>query len=234
MLEVNNIKVYYGKVEAVKGVSLFLGKQDFVCLIGANGAGKTTTIGSISGLNKLSSGQIRFQGKRIDNLFPELIAKIGIIQVPEGRKVFSYLTVLENLMVGAYLTNDKKKMARQLERVFHHFPSLGERRKQMGGSLSGGEQQMLAFGRALMADPTLLMLDEPTLGLSPIMVNICAKFSVDINREGTSIILVEQNARLALSISKRAYVMETGSIVLEGQAKELINSDHVKRAYLGL
>jgi len=182
----------------------------------------------------LTSGEIRFQGERLDNHSPERIAKLGIIQVPEGRKVFTHLTVLENLMVGAYVTKDKKKLAARIESVFDHFPSMAERKKQRAGSLSGGEQQMLAFGRALMADPDLLMLDEPTLGLSPIMVNICAKFAVDINKEGTSIILVEQNARLALSISKKAYVMETGSIVLEGQAHELINSAHVKRAYLGL
>jgi len=234
MLDIKDIRVHYGKVEAVKEISIYLEEEDFVCLIGANGAGKTTTIRSISGLKKLTSGEIWFQGQRIDNLSPERIAKIGIIQVPEGRKIFSYLTVLENLMVGAYVTKDKKKIASRLERVFDHFPSLEERKDQQGGSLSGGEQQMLAFGRALMADPKLLMLDEPTLGLSPIMVNICAKFAVDINKEGTSIILVEQNARLALSISKKAYVMETGSIVLEGEAQELINSEHVKKAYLGL
>ena len=234
MLEVKDIRVHYGKVEAVKEVSIYLEEEDFVCLIGANGAGKTTTIRSISGLQKLTSGEIWFQGERLDNHSPERIAKLGIIQVPEGRKVFSHLTVLENLMVGAYVTKDKKKLAARIESVFDHFPSMAERKKQRAGSLSGGEQQMLAFGRALMADPKLLMLDEPTLGLSPIMVNICAKFAVDINKEGTSIILVEQNARLALSISKRAYVMETGSIVLEGEAHELINSAHVKKAYLGL
>ncbi len=234
MLEVKDIRVHYGKVEAVKKVSIYLEEEDFVCLIGANGAGKTTTIRSISGLQKLTSGEIWFQGERLDNHSPERIAKLGIIQVPEGRKVFSHLTVLENLMVGAYVTKDKKKLAARIERVFEHFPSMAERKKQRAGSLSGGEQQMLAFGRALMADPYLLMLDEPTLGLSPIMVNICAKFAVDINKQGTSIILVEQNARLALSISKKAYVMETGSIVLEGEAHELINSEHVKKAYLGL
>ena len=234
MLEVKNIRVHYGKVEAVKEISMHLEDEDFVCLIGANGAGKTTTIKSISGLKKLTSGEIWFQGKRLDNLAPERIAQIGIIQVPEGRRIFTYLTVLENLMVGAYVTKDKKKITNRLERVFNHFPTLEEKKKQRGGSLSGGEQQMLAFGRALMAGPKLLMLDEPTLGLSPIMVNICAKFAVDINKEGTSIILVEQNARLALSISKKAYVMETGSIVLEGEPQKLINSKHVKKAYLGL
>lgn len=234
MLDVKEIRVHYAKVEAVKGISIYLEEGDFVCLIGANGAGKTTTIKSISGLKKLTFGEIWFQGERIDHLSPERIAKVGIIQVPEGRRVFSYLTVLENLMVGAYVTKDKKKIASQLETVFQHFPNLAERQKQRAGSLSGGEQQMLAFGRALMANPKLFMLDEPTLGLSPIMVHICAKFAIDINKEGTSILLVEQNAGLALSISKRAYVMKTGSIVLEGQAQELISSEHVKKAYLGL
>ncbi|MCK4827576.1 ABC transporter ATP-binding protein [bacterium] len=234
MLDVRDIKVHYAKVRALKGISIYLEKRDFVCLIGANGAGKTTTIKSISGLKKLTSGEIWFKGKRIDHLSPERIAKVGIIQVPEGRRVFSYLTVLENLMVGAHVKKDKKKIASQLERVFQHFPNLVERRKQRAGSLSGGEQQMLAFGRALMADPKLLMMDEPTLGLSPIMVHTIAKFAIDINKEGTTILLVEQNAGLALSIAKRAYVMETGSIVLEGEAQELINSEHVKKAYLGL
>ncbi len=234
MLEIKDIRVHYGKVEALKKISIYLEEEGFVCLIGANGAGKTTTIRSISGLNKLTSGEIWFQGSRIDNRSPEEIAKIGIIQVPEGRKIFAYLTVMENLMVGAHVSKDKKNLKVRLERAFDHFPFLEERLNQQGGSLSGGEQQMLAFGRALMANPKVLMLDEPTLGLSPIMVNSCAKFATDINKEGTSIILVEQNARLALSISKKAYVMETGSIVLEGEAKELINSEHVKKAYLGL
>jgi branched-chain amino acid transport system ATP-binding protein len=234
MLEIKDIRVHYDKVEALKKISIYLEEGGFVCLIGANGAGKTTTIRSISGLNKLTSGEIWFQGNRIDNRSPEEIAKIGIIQVPEGRRVFAYLTVKENLMVGAHVSKDKKNLKVRLERVFAHFPILQERLNQQGGSLSGGEQQMLAFGRALMANPRVLMLDEPTLGLSPIMVNSCAKFAIDINKEGTSIILVEQNARLALSISKKAYVMETGSIVLEGEAKELINSEHVRKAYLGL
>jgi branched-chain amino acid transport system ATP-binding protein len=234
MLEIKNLRVHYGKVEALKEISIHLEEGGFACFIGANGAGKTTTIKSISGLKKITSGEIWFQNKRIDNLPPEKIAKIGIIQVPEGRKIFSYLTVMENLLVGAYVTKNKNTLKSRIERVFEHFPSLADRKNQQGGSLSGGEQQMLAFGRALMASPKLLMLDEPTLGLSPIMVNICAKFASDINNEGTSIILVEQNARLALSISKAAYVMETGSIVLQGKAQDLIDSERVKKAYLGL
>jgi branched-chain amino acid transport system ATP-binding protein len=234
MLEVKGLRVRYGKVEAVKGISFFLNDDDFICLIGANGAGKTTTIKTISGLKKKSSGEIWFQKREINGLSPEQISRIGIIQVPEGRRILPYLTVLDNLMVGAYIIKDKKKVARCLDKVFSRFPRLAERKKQQGGRLSGGEQQMLAFGRALMADPKLLMLDEPTLGLAPIMVQECAKFAVDVNNEGCGIILVEQNARLALSISKRAYVMEIGSIVFEGKAQELLNSEDVKRAYLGM
>lgn len=233
MFEVKNLHVHYGQVEAVKGISLHLEEEDFVSLIGANGAGKTTTIRTISGLEKSTSGEIWFQGDRIDGLSPERIAKIGITQVPEGRRIFPYITVLENLMVGAYVTKDKRKAASRLESVYQRFPRLAERKKQQGGSLSGGEQQMLAFGRALMAEPKLLMLDEPTLGLSPIMVQECARFVLDIKRERIAIFLVEQNARLALSISKRAYVMEVGGIVLEGKSRELASSEHVKKAYLG-
>jgi branched-chain amino acid transport system ATP-binding protein len=233
MLEVQTLRVHYGKVEAVKGVSFHLAEGDFICLIGANGAGKTTTIRTLSGLKRPSSGVIRFQGESVVGLSPERIAKAGIIQVPEGRRIFPFLSVLENLMVGAYLTDGKTKMSR-LQRVLERFPKLAERRDQLGGSMSGGEQQMLAFGRALMADPRLLMLDEPTLGLAPLVVHECAQFALDVNREGVSIILVEQNARLALSISKRAYVMELGTIVLEGASEELATSEHVRKAYLGM
>jgi branched-chain amino acid transport system ATP-binding protein len=234
MLEIKDLKVHYEKVEALKGICFGVEQADFICLIGANGAGKTTTLKTISGLKRLTAGEIKFQGEDIHHLPPERIAKKGIIQVPEGRRIFPYISVLENLMVGAYVTRDKKSIAKRLERVFERFPRLAERKAQQGGSLSGGEQQMLAFGRALMADPELLMLDEPTLGLSPKMVAECARFALDINREGVGIILVEQNARLALSISKKAYVLETGSIVLKGEAKDLAHSEHVKKAYLGL
>jgi branched-chain amino acid transport system ATP-binding protein len=233
MLEAKKLTVNFEKVEALKGISFHLGRGDFICLIGANGAGKTTTLRAISGLKQLASGQIWYQGEKINGLAPERIAKMGIIQVPEGRRIFSFLSVLENLMVGAYLTEVKEKAVGRLERVFQRFPRLAERRNQKAGSLSGGEQQMLAFGRALMADPKLLMLDEPTLGLSPKMVGECARFITEISREGVEIILVEQNARLALSISKRAYVLVTGSIVLEGESRELANSEYVKKAYLG-
>jgi len=233
LLEVRDLRIHYEKVEALKGISFGLEEGDFICLIGANGAGKTTIIRSLSGLKKPTSGDIRFQERSILPLKPVEIAKVGIIQVPEGRKIFPYLTVFENLMVGAYVIRDEKIIKKRLESVFLHFPKLADRRGQRGGSLSGGEQQMLAFGRALMANPKLLMLDEPTLGLSPLMVQECGRFAVSVNREGMTLILVEQNARLALSISQRAYVMETGAIVLEGNSSELAQSEHVKRAYLG-
>jgi branched-chain amino acid transport system ATP-binding protein len=234
MLEVSDLRVHYGKVEAVRGISFRLSEGDFICLIGANGAGKTTTIRTLSGLKRPTSGEIRYCGQDIIGVSPERISQIGIIQVPEGRRIFPFLTVFENLMVGAYGVRVKKKVNEQLETVFDRFPRLAERRGQMGGSLSGGEQQMLAFGRALMAYPKVLMMDEPTLGLSPLIVQECARFALDVNREGVCIMLVEQNARLALSISKRAYVMERGAIVLEGRAEELSRSVHVRKAYLGI
>jgi branched-chain amino acid transport system ATP-binding protein len=234
MLEVSDLRVHYGKVEAVRGISFRLSEGDFICLIGANGAGKTTTIRTLSGLKRPTSGEIRYCGQDIIGVSPERISQIGIIQVPEGRRIFPFLTVFENLMVGAYGVRVKKKVNEQLETVFDRFPRLAERRGQMGGSLSGGEQQMLAFGRALMAYPKVLMMDEPTLGLSPLIVQECARFALDVNREGVCIMLVEQNARLALSISKRAYVMERGAIVLEGRAEELSRSEHVRKAYLGI
>jgi branched-chain amino acid transport system ATP-binding protein len=234
MLEVSDLRVHYGKVEAVRGISFRLSEGDFICLIGANGAGKTTTIRTLSGLKRPTSGEIRYCGQDIIGVSPERISQIGIIQVPEGRRIFPFLTVFENLMVGAYGVRVKKKVNEQLETVFDRFPRIAERRGQMGGSLSGGEQQMLAFGRALMAYPKVLMMDEPTLGLSPLIVQECARFALDVNREGVCIMLVEQNARLALSISKRAYVMERGAIVLEGRAEELSRSEHVRKAYLGI
>jgi branched-chain amino acid transport system ATP-binding protein len=233
LFEVNKLRVSYQKVEAVKGISLHMETGDFICLIGANGAGKTTTLRAISGLKSPAAGEIVFDGVKLNGLSPIEIAARGIIQVPEGRRIFPQLTVLENLHVGAYLIRDKRVVAQRLERVYQRFPKLSERRGQTGGSLSGGEQQMLAFGRALMANPRLLLLDEPTLGLAPIMVQECAKFASSLNREGISIILVEQNAKLALAISKRAYVMETGSVVLEGPCLEIMRSEKVKKHYMG-
>ena len=231
--ELKNIWVHYDKVAALQGVSMELNEGEIVCLLGANGAGKTTTLRTISGLKRPSTGEIWYQGQRIDNLRSQQIVRLGIAQVPEGRRIFPQLSVLDNLIMGAYLRKDKDGINKDLEDIFQHFPILKERRKQMGGSLSGGEQQMLAAARALMTKPKLLLLDEPTLGLSPIMVTQVAKIITDINKIGVSVILVEQNARVALRLSKRAYVLETGRITLSGSSKELADNSEVQRAYLG-
>jgi len=204
-----------------------------VTLIGSNGAGKTTTLRAISGLKHPTSGEIWFDGQRIDRLPPEKINKLGIAQVPEGRRVFPQMTVMENLNMGAFLREDKDGVRRDVEEVFRHFPVLKERQKQYAGTLSGGEQQMLAMGRGLMSNPKLLLLDEPSLGLSPILVMEIAKIIKDISQGGKTIVLVEQNARLALSLAQKAYVLETGNIVLEGDAKDLRENEQVKKAYLG-
>ncbi len=207
---------------------------DIVTLIGSNGAGKTTTLRAISGLKHPSKGEIRFGGKRIDRLAPHRINALGLAMVPEGRRVFPQMTVLENLLMGAFLRKDKNEIQKDLENVvFKHFPRLKERTKQMAGTLSGGEQQMLAMGRALMSAPKLLLLDEPSLGLSPIMCGEIAAIIRDIHREGETVILVEQNARLALALAQHAYVIETGNIVLSGPARKLRENDDVKKAYLG-
>ncbi len=233
LFEVNDLEVHYGKVQAVKGVSLHLDADNIITLIGANGAGKSSTLRTISGLVRASAGEIRFEGERIDKLAPEKIVARGIAQVPEGRHVFPELTVLENLMTGAYLRKDKDKIRRDLDDVFDHFPRLKERRPQYAKTLSGGEQQMLAMGRALMAGPKLLLLDEPSIGLSPVLVQEIAKIVVEIHQRGVPVVLVEQNAELALKIADYAYVMETGRVALEGPAAELHEHEHVKRAYLG-
>ena len=233
LFEVNDLEVHYGKVQAVKGVSLHLDADNIITLIGANGAGKSSTLRTISGLVRASAGEIRFEGERIDKLAPEKIVARGIAQVPEGRHVFPELTVLENLMTGAYLRKDKDKIRRDLDDVFDHFPRLKERRPQYAKTLSGGEQQMLAMGRALMAGPKLLLLDEPSIGLSPVLVQEIAKIVVEIHERGVPVVLVEQNAELALKIADYAYVMETGRVALEGPAAELHEHEHVKRAYLG-
>jgi len=204
-----------------------------VTLIGSNGAGKTTTLRAISGLKHPASGEIWFEDQRIDRLAPEKINKLGIAQVPEGRRVFPQMTVVENLLMGAFLREDKDGINRDLEEVFKHFPVLKERQKQYAGTLSGGEQQMLAMGRGLMSNPRLLLLDEPSLGLSPILVMEIAKIIRDIHQAGKTIILVEQNARLALSLAQKGYVLETGNIVLQGNAKDLRENEDVKKAYLG-
>jgi branched-chain amino acid transport system ATP-binding protein len=233
LLDVKDITVHYHKVAAVRNISIEVEEGGIVTLIGANGAGKSTTLRAISGLKHPTTGAIWFEGQRIDRLPPEKINKMGIAQVPEGRQIFPHMTVLENLLMGAFLRGDVDGINRDLEGVFGHFPILKERQKQAGGTLSGGEQQMLAMGRALMSNPKLLLMDEPSLGLSPIMCAEIAKIIKDIHAEGRTIILVEQNARLALALAQKGYVLETGNIVLHGNAKELRENEQVKKAYLG-
>ena len=233
LLEVKNLRVHYGGAEAVRGISLEVEKGDIVTLIGSNGAGKTTTLRTISGLIVPTTGEVRFEGKRIDRASPQDIVKLGIGHVPEWKALFPYMTVLENLELGAFLQKNKSQINSDLEELFVHFPVLKERRKQQARTLSGGEQQMLAIARALMGRPKLLLMDEPSLGLSPIMVQQIGKIVLGINQRGVSIVLVEQNARLALRLARRGYVLETGSIVLQGEGEELLSNEHVKRFYLG-
>ncbi len=235
MLKVDNLKVNYGAIAAIKGLSFNVPAQSIVTLIGANGAGKTTTLRTISGLLKAINGSIAFEGKEIANHPSHEIVKLGICQSPEGRMIFPDLTVRENLMMGAYLRNDKKEIERDLEYGFSIFPRLKERLKQAGGTLSGGEQQMLAIARALMSKPKLLLLDEPSLGIAPLLVKLIFEKIVEINRDlGTTILLVEQNAHMALNIASYGYVLETGEIILEGPAKELEKNEEVQKAYLGM
>lgn len=233
LLNVKDITVHYKKVDAIRNISIEVEEGEIVTLIGSNGAGKTTTLRTISGLSHPTTGEIWFEDQRIDKKPPEKINKIGIAQVPENRRVFPYMTVAENLEMGAFLRKDEEGMNRDLEGVFKHFPILRSRQKQMAGTMSGGEQQMLAMGRALMSNPKLLLLDEPSLGLSPIMCLEIAKIIRDIHSGGRTIVLVEQNARLALALAQKGYVLETGNIVLKGNAKELRNNEKVKNAYLG-
>jgi len=234
LLEIKDLTVHYDKVEALKGISLTVEEGIIVTLLGANGAGKTTTLRTISGMKSVTRGEIWFAGQRINHLPPQDIVKAGVAQVPEGRRVFPKMSVMENLLMGAYLCKDKKEIKQNLEEIFVHFPILKERIKQLGGSLSGGEQQMLATARALMSKPKLLLLDEPTLGLSPLMAQEVAGIVGSIGRKGFSVILVEQNARIALQLAQKGYVMETGRIVLGGPTSELVaKSDYVRRAYLG-
>jgi branched-chain amino acid transport system ATP-binding protein len=230
---VQNLRVFYERVEALKGISIDVESGAIVTLIGANGAGKSTTLRAISGLVGVSSGEIYFQGKKMDGLSPQQIVRAGIAHVPEGRRVFPYMSVKENLMLGAFRRKDKEGIRGDLEGVFEHFPILKERRSQSAGSLSGGEQQMLAIGRAMMSKPQLLLLDEPSLGLAPLMVKEVGRIIVDINQRKVGIILVEQNAQMALRLAKKGYVLETGSIALQGEASELIDNEHVRKAYLG-
>jgi branched-chain amino acid transport system ATP-binding protein len=220
-------------VAAVKNISIQVAEGTIVTLIGANGAGKSTTLRAVSGLNHPSSGEIWFDGRRIDRLPPEKVNQAGIAQVPEGRRVFPYMSVLENLEMGAYLRRDAAGMRNDLEGVYEHFPILKERNKQMAGTLSGGQQQMLAMGRALMSNPRLLLMDEPSLGLSPLLCQEIARIIKEIHDRGKTIVLVEQNARLALNLAQKGYVLETGRIVLEGDAGDLKDNDEVRRTYLG-
>jgi branched-chain amino acid transport system ATP-binding protein len=233
MLEVNDLNVYYGAIHALNGVSFHVEKGEIVTLIGANGAGKSTTLSTLSGLLRSRTGSILFNGQDISQTEPQDIVRKSIIQVPEGRRIFATLTVMENLEMGAYIHNDKQRISEDLESVLQRFPRLRERRKQLGGTLSGGEQQMLAIGRALMSRPALLLLDEPSMGLSPILVEQIFEIIRDINNNGVSILLVEQNAQMALSIADRGYVLETGAVVLEGPAQNLLHNPSVMEAYLG-
>ncbi len=234
MLRVENLNVYYGAIHALQGISFSVEKGEIVTLIGANGAGKSTTLRTISGLLRPRSGSVVLEGVDITTVPAEKIVRMGISQVPEGRKIFAPLSVRENLMMGAFTRTDVAEIQQTLERVYKSFPRLREREGQYGGTLSGGEQQMLATARGLMSQPSLLLMDEPSMGLSPILVEEIFRIIVEINQMGTSILLVEQNAQMALSIAHRAYVLETGRIVLSGTAKEIADNSQVKSAYLGI
>ena len=233
MLDIKDINVYYGAIHAIKGISLTVNKGEIVTLIGANGAGKSTTLRTISGLLKPKTGSIEFLGKDISAMPAHQIVKEGISQVPEGRRIFAEMTVIENLELGAFIRTDKEAVEEDMQMVFRRFPRLEERREQLAGTLSGGEQQMLAMGRALMSRPKLLLLDEPSMGLAPLLIKEIFSIIQDINKAGTTVLLVEQNANMALSIANRAYVLETGRITLSGDAQKLAASEEVRKAYLG-
>ncbi len=233
MLEVKDLQVYYGVIQALKGVSFEVNKGEVIALIGANGAGKTTTLHTLTGLIQPKSGSIIFEGVDITKVPAHKIVEMGIAHVPEGRRVFSDLSVYENLKMGAYTRKDKKEIAESLANVYKRFPRLEERKNQRAGTLSGGEQQMLAMGRALMSKPKMIVMDEPSMGLSPIFVNEIFDIIEKVSASGTTVLLVEQNAKKALSIADRAYVLETGNIAISGNAKELMNDDSIKKAYLG-
>ena len=233
MLEVKNLHVSYGMIDAVKGIDFQVNDGEIVSLIGANGAGKTTTMHTLSGLLKAKEGQILLDGKDLTKVKANKIVGMGLVQVPEGRRVFTQMSVEENLQLGAYLRHDKSEIAKDFRHVYELFPRLEERKKQLAGTLSGGEQQMLAMARALMSKPKVLLMDEPSMGLSPLLVKEIFAIIKDINKAGTTIFLVEQNAKMALEIADHAYVMETGKIVLSGTGKELAASSEVQKAYLG-
>ncbi len=234
MLSLKNIAVHYGGVEALKGISIDAEKGSITALIGANGAGKSTCLRAISGLVPLSSGEIWFEGKRIDGIAPERIVKLGIAHVPEGKRLFLPMSVYDNLLTGAFLRKDKEGVERDLEKAYDYFPILYERRRQRAGTLSGGQQQMLAFGRGLLSNPKLFLFDEPSLGIAPIIVHEIGERISRLADEGYTIILVEQNAILALELAKKAYVLETGKVALEGDAKQLRDNEYVKKVYLGI
>ena len=230
----DNLHVNYDQVRAISGVSVALDEGDIVALIGANGAGKTTTLRAIAGLAPLAAGKIVLNGQRLDGMRPHAIVALGVAMVPEGRRIFPFLSVVDNLLIGAFLRRDRAAIAADMERVFERFPRLRERRAQTAGTMSGGEQQMLAIGRALMARPRLLLLDEPSLGLAPMLVQEIARAIVAINQEdGVSLILVEQNSRMALRVSKRTYALEIGRVALKGASRDLINDDRIRELYLG-
>ncbi|MFM8322286.1 MAG: ABC transporter ATP-binding protein [Chloroflexota bacterium] len=233
MLEVTDLNVYYGAIHALKGINFHLNKGEIVALIGANGAGKSTTLSTISGILRARQGKIVFNGEDITQTLSEQIVQKGIVQVPEGRKIFATLSVMENLEMGAFIQKDKAKIQQGIDSAFKRFPRLSERRNQLGGTLSGGEQQMLAIGRGLMSNPGLLLLDEPSMGLSPLLVEQIFQIIREINDAGTSILLVEQNAQMALAIADRAYVLETGHISKEGPAHDLLDDPSIIEAYLG-
>lgn len=233
ILDVQDLNVYYGVIQALKGISFHVEKGEIVTLIGANGAGKTTTLQTITGLIPARSGHVFYGGKEITHVPGHALVKQGLAHVPEGRRVFAQLSVYQNLMLGAFTRSDKAEIEESIKMVYHHFPRLEERKNQLAGTLSGGEQQMLAMGRALMSRPKLLLLDEPSMGLAPLLIKEIFAIIQDINKTGTTVLLVEQNANMALSIAHRAYVLETGRITLSGDAKELAASDDVRKAYLG-
>ena len=233
MLEVKDLEVYYGMIQAIKGISFEVNKGEVIALIGANGAGKTTTLHTITGLLSPKKGSVMFEGKDITKISAHKIVSMGMAHVPEGRRVFADLSVYENLKLGAYTRKDKENLNKDLESIYERFPRLAERKNQSAGTLSGGEQQMLAMGRALMSKPSIILMDEPSMGLSPILVNEIFDIIESISKSGTTVLLVEQNAKKALSIADRAYVLETGKIVTSGKASELLEDDSIKKAYLG-
>ncbi len=233
MLEIRDLEVYYGMIQAIKGVSFDVNEGEVIALIGANGAGKTTILHTITGLLAAKKGSIHFNGTDISKVPGHKIVSMGMAHVPEGRRVFAQLSVYQNLMMGAYTRKDKQEIADTLENVYHRFPRLEERKNQLAGTLSGGEQQMLAMGRALMSHPKIILMDEPSMGLSPIFVNEIFDIIKEVSKGGTTVLLVEQNAKKALSIADRGYVLETGKIVLDGKAEDLLHNDSIKKAYLG-